>query len=154
MKIIFLDIDGVLNHQQYWIENPNRYSIPQSVSDDLDPKSIEILNNIVERTKASIVVSSTWRKIHSIEKISEMLKSKGYKYNNIIDKTPVLPSIRGKEIDEYLESKKGLVESYLIIDDEDDILLSQRNNFMRTSMKYGLTPDMEDLCVDILNRLH
>lgn len=166
MKIIFLDIDGVLNSHKYWVENPDR---EKSRLGDLDPSAIETLNRIVERTGAKIVLSSTWRKVWSVDEVSEMFKSRGYRFDNIIDKTPVLDTIRGLEIDDFLKSKgfdpvyydrekcrkrisDSEIKNYIIIDDEPDMLYLQRKNVVVTSMAFGLTPEMEDVCVEILNK--
>ena len=49
MKVIFLDIDGVLNHCGYQNEI-------------VDPKKIILLKKLVKLTNAKIVLSSSWRR--------------------------------------------------------------------------------------------
>src|SRR5882757_8472983 len=53
MKIIFLDIDGVLNCKS----TPNPRNFPYIV----DPKHLKRLKRLLDRTEATIVLSSTWR---------------------------------------------------------------------------------------------
>src|ERR1700722_15963426 len=53
MKIIFLDIDGVLNCDK----TPNPRKFPYIV----DKKLLVRLNRLLERTKAKVVLSSSWR---------------------------------------------------------------------------------------------
>ena len=53
MKVIFLDIDGVLNCEK----TPNPRKFPYIV----DAELIAGLRQLLERTGASIVLSSTWR---------------------------------------------------------------------------------------------
>jgi len=76
MKILFLDIDGVLNSCQY--HNSEEWkSISSKVSNDeltyspyllIDTKSVEILNNLIESLPdVSIVISSTWKRYGRFE---------------------------------------------------------------------------------------
>ena len=55
MKIIFLDIDGVLNSAKY---------DKKRTADDgnIDTTRLPLLKHIVDSTKAKIVLTSTWRK--------------------------------------------------------------------------------------------
>lgn len=55
-KVIFLDVDGVLTHEDYL----------NGVEEDLDREKITFLKQIVEETDAKIVLSSTWRKCNKI----------------------------------------------------------------------------------------
>jgi hypothetical protein len=52
MKVIFLDIDGVLNSEEFFRNNPN-----QAIS----RSGMSILKRIVDKTGAAIVMSSGWR---------------------------------------------------------------------------------------------
>jgi len=85
MKIIFLDIDGVLNHELFFKE--------RSMTDrknDLSPKEnyylsmidenkVGLLNTLIENTSAKVVISSSWRKAHSLNDMRDLLKTKGLK---------------------------------------------------------------------------
>ncbi len=51
MKIIFLDVDGVLNSSTYI--NKETYHIKQ--------EKVRFLKNIVDHTGANIVLTSTWK---------------------------------------------------------------------------------------------
>ena len=74
MKIIFLDIDGVLNNYNTLGEGAN-----------WEPDLVKILNRIIKETKAKIVLSSTWRQIeHYRNIIKNDIKI------NYIGKTPKL----------------------------------------------------------------
>jgi HAD domain in Swiss Army Knife RNA repair proteins len=53
MKIIFLDIDGVLNCRK----TPNPRKLPYIV----DRKLLKRLVRLIERTGAKVVLTSTWR---------------------------------------------------------------------------------------------
>lgn len=53
MKVIFLDIDGVLNHRAMFV--------PGAGAAALCPKAIERFRSLVEKIGAIVVLSSTWR---------------------------------------------------------------------------------------------
>ena len=66
MKIIFLDMDGVLNSDHYW--NKQDRGITYSKGDwigwwiqSFDPDAVKVLNKIIESTSAKIVFSSNRR---------------------------------------------------------------------------------------------
>ena len=54
MKIIFLDIDGVLNCMQYLIENNCR-------GIGIDPARVALVADIVRASGAKIVLTTSWR---------------------------------------------------------------------------------------------
>lgn len=51
MKLVFLDIDGVLNNHPRWTKGP-----------ELMRPQCQLLQAIIERTGAKIVLTSSWRK--------------------------------------------------------------------------------------------
>src|SRR5438552_12309127 len=75
-RVIFLDIDGVLAPIRRW----DRYG-------DLDPACIQVLNEIVARGGADVVVSSTWRHGKTIAELQEILEAQGFT-GCVLDKTP------------------------------------------------------------------
>jgi hypothetical protein len=106
-RVIFLDIDGVLAPIRRW----DRYG-------ELDPACVEVLNEIVARSRAEIVVSSTWRHGKSVLELQQLLDAAGFA-GRVLDKTPsgAHGSDRGQEIAAWLAGHA--VESYVIIDDHD-----------------------------------
>lgn len=122
MKVIFLDIDGVLN----WVGSKDR--ICGFVG--LDPTRIERFNRIIEaHPDAKIVVSSTWR--HSrmpgvyedFDGLKVLLKERGLK-GEIIDLTVKDYRLcsRGSEIrqwvDDWEKDHPGEILNYVILDDD------------------------------------
>jgi hypothetical protein len=114
MKVIFLDIDGVLNRTSFvWIDEDN----------PIDPKSAELLNELLLQTGAKIVVSSSWRltvgpnrwnSFESYEAFFGMLRKSGV-HGEFIGVTVNFNDenkCRGDEILDWLKSmKKGVLSS-------------------------------------------
>lgn len=130
MKIIFLDIDGVLNHRQFLIEAER----VDAVSDEC----IARLNRIIEATGAKCVLSSTWRVMFPLEEIlNDFLIPGGFK-GEIVGKTPPAKFSyrpRGNEIQEWLDDHPE-VTKFVILDDEED-MLHLENRLIRTSFEDG-----------------
>jgi hypothetical protein len=76
-SVIFLDIDGVLAPIRQW----DRYG-------DLDSACIRVLNEIVVRGGADVVVSSTWRYGKTVAELQEILDAQGF-IGRVLDKTPI-----------------------------------------------------------------
>lgn len=124
MKIIFLDIDGVLNSRDFldskpWGEN-SRFS--EEVEHlQIDIRAVNRLNQIVEKSEAKVVISSSWRFCSSPDRMQEMLDKQGFK-GEVIGSTPILqPSIRGNEIQAWIDGQSN-VENIVIIDDQTDMV--------------------------------
>jgi hypothetical protein len=114
MKLIFLDIDGVFNHYGF-IE---RSRVHHNMA--FCPIAVQNVREVIKRTGAKIVVSSTWRRGSSVAELREL-----FNYYDlgayVIGKTPVIEDvIRGIEIQKYLDDHKP-VESFVIIDDDADM---------------------------------
>ena len=62
-KIVFLDIDGVLNSELHYVEKSQQQladEIGYPLS-EISRSAVSLLNQIVEKTGAKVVISSTWR---------------------------------------------------------------------------------------------
>ena len=158
MKIIFLDIDGVLNSSDNWVHPDDREGDPNSLYwnlYDLDPERIKILNTIIQQTEAKIVISSAWRWAHSLESIDKMLKTRGL-VGDIIGETPMLTSImldRGDEIKMWLDNNED-VDSFVIIDDIDFEGFSKLfpRHFVLVEDFTGILPKHAESAVAVLNK--
>jgi hypothetical protein len=160
VKVIFLDIDGVLNSETFYKEKsqeercnaPSKFHFYEHMIDEM---CIKLLNELVRDTDAKVVISSTWRLSWCIKDLEKMFKIRGFEYE-IFGKTPSLSfnsncnvktSVsRGAEIREWIErqnrSKGDYVDKYVIFDDDSDMLLSQSENYFRVDDHYGLTPNL------------
>lgn len=129
MKVIFLDIDGVLNTVASSIYTNKHY--PDVHFHWLDPMKMMYLNDIIKDVPGvQFVISSTWRKGDPEESkahILEMFKIAGFEGELHEDwKTTVIwgeidgrRAIRGDEIHEWL-SRHPEVTHYVCIDDDGD----------------------------------
>lgn len=123
MKVLFLDIDGVLNSQPVIA---NAYRGPDEDLrrlSHLDEGMVENLDLLVELTGCKIVVSSTWRRAMPLNRIREYLNKKGLRMGCIIGQTPTHnnnSSCRGDEIQEWLDGHPE-VETFAIVDDNADM---------------------------------
>jgi hypothetical protein len=153
MKVLFLDIDGVLNSRRYYESDEWKQISSQLNSDSLkysphfliDRNSIALLNQLVQCVPdMKIVVSSTWKRYGTYELTKGYLVQAGFLYpDSIIDYTPDLAEpkyCRGDEVQWWLD-KHSEVKSYCIVDDDDDMLCNQLNNLVQTSSRLGLTKE-------------
>lgn len=163
MKVIFLDIDGVLNVMFPGRDNYGRL---------FHPEFVDNLRWIIDETGAKIVMSSTWR-FAGLEKMKQMWIDRNLP-GELIDITIDCVQLvddgraefydlveRGHEIQQWLDEHPE-VENYVILDDDNDFLTSQRVNFVRTSnninhpdcidIGYGLTKICSEDAIRILNR--
>lgn len=60
MKIIFLDIDGVLN-TKYWYKHMDKSTVKDKYGYAFDPNAVSNLKRIIDETGANIVISSSWK---------------------------------------------------------------------------------------------
>jgi len=156
MRIIFLDLDGVLNCEQtfldyLYIKNNDLplnkfYQIQEQDKKGfllpIDEEKVQILGEIVKLTGAKIVLSSSHRADfkYGKEKV-QFSKSRALlylfkKYNiDIIGITPYingsLVSSREEEIKEYLRCHSE-IESFCVIDDDTYDLQSLRDYLIKT----------------------
>ena len=150
IKIIFLDIDGVVN---CW---STKERAPSKVI-GVEQRLIAHIKEIVDATGAKLVLSSTWRKDWAFDLMNgkdwfylrdEFAKQDLY----FLDYTPSRrDSHRGEEIKEWLENTGYDVSSYVIIDDEMfDIWELHEGHMVKTSFDSGIKSGAVKMAIDIL----
>lgn len=158
MKVLFLDVDGVLNNKETFRKNYEAHLGGSEFEPlPLDPVCVFELNRVIEQTGAFIVLSSSWR---GIEDHEDRLASIGVlnrchpHYRTPHHGTPDKPYInRGTEIKDWL-SDHPAVDRYAIVDDDSDMLEEQMPFYVRTSFELGgLTEDAADSLISILGKL-
>lgn len=158
MKVIFLDIDGVLNCDT----TTNRIFGYDFVDDD----KVDRLKRIIDETGAKVVLSSTWRTgWYDLEKgrgntldadlfiaLERRLLKSGIE---MIDKTPVFKghlSVRGQEIRYWIEHSEEDIESFVILEDWESLYPYNDDNIVWTDGYDGLTDKDVESAIKILNK--
>lgn len=111
MKVIFLDVDGVLNSDEYF-EKTKGLNL-QGIYQDIDVEKIKLLKKAVDETGAKVVLTSSWRYTKNAIKLKELLKE----YEIFVDTTPFIENKRGLEIKKWLLDNQN-VDDFVILDDE------------------------------------
>lgn len=167
-KIIFLDFDGVLNTEYY--QNLLRYK-GKAWQDEhgafFDPEAVAQLKRIIDVTRADIVIESSW-KFLGLEAMQEMWQVRSMP-GRVIDITPssisdswlftanlddiasAMEHCKGMEIASWLADNAAKDTRYVIIDDEYVILDSQQPNFIMANPYDGITEDVADRTISVLN---
>lgn len=135
MRIIFLDIDGVLV-----LASRGALSVL--------PDAVAHLNRLTESTQAQIVITSSWRKWSPIKQLARGLQKGGVKAT-IIGATPIMNDAeRGDEIAAWLRAHAHDV-SFVILDDDSDMgALIPR--LVQTDPEHGLRAEDVDRAIAIL----
>ncbi len=153
MKVIFLDIDGVLNRNATLELSPSGCTF-------VEDRLIRRLKRIYYSTHAKIVLSSSWRlgwydiaanssetaNAEDYSALSFRLMSEGIPIHS---HTPILSvNDRAKEIAAYIRETPD-IESFIIIDDISVDGFSERQ--IKTSPRLGLTDADADRAIKMLS---
>ncbi len=167
VKVLFLDIDGVLNSIE-WCKAGNGFGGPprrkgKSTKERLRwcPDMVKRLRRVIETTGASIVISSSWRGYGAgaVRKWRAMFNVYGWRNAPVIGETPdvcqthggiYIAMKRGHEVDAWIKAHPHVVEQYVCIDDDADFLPHQP--LVRTDMQFGLTDADAEHCIRILTQ--
>lgn len=103
---------------------------------------MNLLTTLVEKYDAQIVISSTWRiLVKDSYAFKQLFKVAGYRtIANALHKdymTDKEGNIRGEEIQRWLDAHPEC-DNYLILDDDCDMVPSQEEHFVNTSVKDGI----------------
>lgn len=179
MKIIFLDVDNVLNtdaeytalYKRLLKENIIRpdQSLREAPADLikeehmlmlLSSKRVGFINEVAAATEASIVLSSSWRHPSTIFGFDaiQLLKKAGL-VPHIVGKTggdDITHNRRGGEIAKYIKKNGIKSGDYVIVDDDPSTknarrLTNHKNSWVQTGNK-GLTWKQACLMIEILNK--
>lgn len=135
-KVLFLDVDGVLN---YYNPNIDHYDNSWICQDRL-----KLLAQIINKTGAKIVVSSTWRLYPKHLSILEShLRTLNLKITGV---TKLISGAeRAEEIEEWITQND--VEKFVIVDDDLGARINNESFFL-TYYNEGLTQEIVDKIVE------
>lgn len=121
MKVIFLDFDGVMDTAYYGhILGKEGLPYHDEFGAVFDPNCVKCLKEIVDKTGAEIVVTSSWKSLMTNRDMLNMWEQRGLP-GYVIDLTPSSSGCRhrGDEIDAWLKECKDECQ-YVILDDIDE----------------------------------
>lgn len=151
LKVIFLDIDGVLS--SFGLRG-------------LCGTRLDLFADIVKRTGAEVVLSSTWRHPHCREQRMRLQQELGKRDVELFGMTPILDKpvgsfglvgsvTRGTEIGAWLAAAKRRheISAFVILDDDPSNEMGELHHALVKCDGYqGLTPDIAAEVVRRLNR--
>ncbi len=138
MKLLFLDIDGVLTTDEKLIEKNLIYSF--------SPICVKNLNTILRTHNVKIILTSSWRTVFDAEKQNQIFQENGV-IQMPYGQTPDFGyTNRSEEINAYLNKRE--IENFVILDDME--IEGFDAHFVRTNPSMGLTEDDLKKVNDIL----
>lgn len=159
MRVLFLDFDGVLNTKEFLQSvfsgrraDPEVAAYQDRPSSMIDPTKVALLNQIIDATHCTVVISSSWRLWHDRHELFAILLT--HKFNgHIWGVTPHNPEIvdrpRGLEIQDWINGAPEPVTSFVILDDYDD-MEHLKHRLVQTNNQTGLTQEHVDRAIQML----
>lgn len=154
MKLIFLDIDGVVNSVRFAIDNYEKTGHGLFLYENVDSSAVETLVGFLKKhNDVGLVISSSWRRstykdtVDFFNKHEQITPLADY----IVGVTPRLYNgVRGDDIEWFVDNLSTPIvanfvkdenltnDGYCIVDDEDDMLDYQRKVFVHVDGEFGL----------------
>ena len=143
MKVLFLDIDGVvcLHKGKDW----------DNEEEIFDADCCRRLKEIIDATDCKLVLSSSWRLFpESIRSMFRQFRPFGITKEDFLGRTP-LRNERGDEIAAYLK-KRPQIETYVAVDDEPFYSsVFPKDRLILTKPESGITEKIKEECIRKLN---
>lgn len=160
MKILFLDIDGVLNSdasEKYFKDlgcpAPKTFDeLKKTAYTRFCPVALNNLREIFKAVPdAKVVFHSTWRRHFDLSELREMFAYHGFKKTLFKDCTLIKLSGGDKvhSINSYLDDYKKIT-NYAVVDDEDLSYGKVEGHFIQTDPKVGLTLENSNSIISLL----
>ena len=150
MKVIFLDFDGVITTEK------SKWKL------DLD--KMKLVKEICDKTGSKIVISSSWRTNNLESTIKYITDTSNYFVGEHPFLMPELVvGITGRMFYQNYSFPRGVevmcyqydhpeIDNYVILDDDNDFLISQKDNYIRTDAYNGINEEDVKKAIEILNR--
>ncbi len=135
MRVLFLDIDGVLNRTGF---HPGE---SVGLRSWIETELARRLCYVLEATGAGVVLSSDWRQGRELAYLRDELAAAGIECS-VLGATPVLGQSRWREIEAWMHEHEIDIEAVVIVDDGYDMGPLQ-SRFVRTSPLSGLDEHAE-----------
>lgn len=145
MKVLFLDIDGVLNGMAF-LGDQDRDALGglEPWENHIDPRCVRKLNRVLRLSGAKVVLSSSWRyAFRDVPDCQQFLEQVGFR-GEVLDFTPRGTEGSGRREEEILQWVRDRGEEYgvtrwVAVDDSalEDCL--PKGAFVRTDILIGMT---------------
>lgn len=156
MKVLFLDVDGVLNYVGCDAYYGSVYFVVE--------EKLQMLTEIIDRTGAQIVLTSTWRygfadqllgqesfEADLYEALVNIMEEHGLE---IYDCTGEAQLTRGVEIALWLQAAEEEIEAFAILDDMESGQFGQYESFLiQTDIEKGLNRYHVESAIQMLNEI-
>lgn len=146
-KVLFLDVDGVLNNRRFRRSN--------GVEIEYDPDNICHLNRILRATNCTVVLSSDRRYgilegPHTLRTYADLLRTHGVKSLNLVGTTRGAEALeyRGEQIKDYLIAHPE-ISVYVVLDDYSPACFEGLSH-VQTDGGEGLTKEIAE---EVIRRL-
>ena len=174
-NVIFLDIDGVMNSDQYnrWVYKHHMHNKGYG---SIDPRECYRMARFCEKYNIKLIISSSWRNGNSWQQTYDEFMNEGfeglpYRHHGmkvlapyIVGVTPYSTSRhRGQEIQYFFDITNGKYQGYkkvmkedfqilswCIVDDDNDMLDNQLDHLVQTNPLIGITRKDYDKILKIL----
>lgn len=167
LKVIFLDVDGVLvakrgiccdysEDDETLIHAEEFDDVPEGAYWPIEKSSVSQLRRIVTTVPGTkIVVSSTWRESTEMMAFLESVLHREIGNDIIIGQTPILGTLyggRGAEINMYLDSNEAVEKFVILDDDHEDSFRAHglHSRFVKTNIDFGLDAANADSAIELL----
>lgn len=146
MKVLFLDIDGVVCLHEEGVVNWG----DNTADDVFDDHCCHRLKEIIDITGCKLVLSSSWRLYKKdILNMLKQFRPFGISHTHFLGKTPLMAN-RGEEIMAYITHHPEIT-NFVAVDDEyfsDGGFPSDR--LVLTELAHGITEPIKNLIIDKL----
>lgn len=112
MKVLFLDIDGVLNSLRTAVALQQGGRRPKN----LDPVAVRLVDWVCREAGAKVVIISAWRLNHSVDQLNRLFRRHGANDIEVVGLTGYSGHGRGAEISDWLAANPQ-VKRYVVVDD-------------------------------------
>ena len=154
IKVIFLDVDGVLN-----CAATERRLASEPAFPFVDTRKVLRLREVLERTGALLVLSSSWREgafAHASVSDRQAYLELRAEFNRLrcplwVDCTPIMPGKREEEIEKWLE-RNPEVTNFAILDDVGIEFDKLKDHLILTSWQTGLNKVVANKVIELLNK--
>lgn len=164
MKLIFLDIDGVMNNLTDWINKVETKTEKFQGHKMFCDRSWELLSRLCAITGAKVVLSSSWRHMFDYDGEDLILLNAdnhiGKMFINYVEKygipitglTTFKFAHRGKQILDYLGSECLEAAEFVILDDEVSCILEcfDEECVVKTDTDFGFCEEHYERALNIL----